>query len=191
MSMIQRTGLWCVTVLSIGGLGLGMSACQSQAVSSKLSPAELGEASSTEELLPETFASLATEPKGSDGIASVDGASANVGADNVLDPEALKKEESDGNSAASGLANHLTAMGAQMFGAYWCPHCQEQKKKFGDAFSEVDYVECDPGGENPRTQLCLDNNIEAFPTWVINDEHHLGVHSLEELAELSGYGGEV
>lgn len=92
-------------------------------------------------------------------------------------------------SAASGLAKHLTTMGAQMFGAYWCPHCQEQKRAFGDAFSDVDYVECDPGGENPRTQRCLDKDIEAFPTWIINGEQHVGAYSLEELAELSGYGG--
>ena len=29
-----------------------------------------------------------------------------------------------------------------MYGAYWCPHCQAQKKVFGESFQYVPYVEC-------------------------------------------------
>ena len=29
------------------------------------------------------------------------------------------------------LARHLARTNATMYGVYWCPHCQEQKAKFG------------------------------------------------------------
>ena len=29
-----------------------------------------------------------------------------------------------------------------MYGAYWCSHCQAEKKLFGDSFKYVPYVEC-------------------------------------------------
>ena len=49
------------------------------------------------------------------------------------------------------LARHLRETGAVMYGAYWCPHCTEQKALFGDAAKDVPYVECDRGrGQRPR-----------------------------------------
>lgn len=178
----------------IVGMGLGASACQSNGVSQTLvssdSPTTTEEEAIADSEIPGGNETELLQPSLSNG----DSVRTDIGpvtvADTALSTD-VNKDGSTENSAALDLANHLTAMGAQMFGAYWCPHCQEQKKMFGEAFSAVDYVECDPGGENPRTQDCLDNDIEAFPTWVINDEQHLGVHSLPELAELSGYEGEV
>src|SRR6476620_5024249 len=29
-----------------------------------------------------------------------------------------------------------------MYGAYWCPHCADQKEKFGASFKYAPYVEC-------------------------------------------------
>ena len=29
------------------------------------------------------------------------------------------------------LTQHLKQVGAKMYGAFWCPHCQEQKQLFG------------------------------------------------------------
>lgn len=178
--------------LLIAGISLGVSACQSNEISQTLVSSEsattLGEEAIADSEIPRDANSEALQSSGSNVAQGSPGVSPSTDSSLLID---APKDGSAENSAALGLANHLTAIGAQMFGAYWCPHCQEQKKAFGDAFSAVDYVECDPGGENPRTQDCLDNNIEAFPTWIINDEHHLGAHSLQELAELSGYEGEV
>lgn len=87
------------------------------------------------------------------------------------------------------LAAHLRQIGAKMYGAYWCPYCMRQQDLFGSAFSTIDYVECDARGENPQPQLCLDAGIQGYPTWEINGELHPGLHSLEELADLSGYTG--
>lgn len=101
----------------------------------------------------------------------------------------------DGTTTASGsaqvqLAQHLADIDAQMFGAYWCSHCLNQKAMFGkEAFKKIDYVECDPKGESSRTQLCEEANIEGFPTWKIKGEFYQGERTLEELAKLSGYQG--
>jgi hypothetical protein len=76
-----------------------------------------------------------------------------------------------------------------MYGAYWCPHCNDQKELFGAAFSNIDYVECDPGGKNSRPSLCQKAKITGYPTWEIKGKLYPGTQSLEELAKLSGYSG--
>lgn len=93
------------------------------------------------------------------------------------------------NSFAGRLAQHLTATNAKMYGAYWCPHCLDQKKKFGEAQKLIPYIECDPKGENPQTELCKQKGIKGFPTWEINGKLLSGERSLEELANASGYTG--
>ncbi|MEM6520084.1 MAG: hypothetical protein AAF892_07430 [Cyanobacteria bacterium P01_D01_bin.71] len=85
------------------------------------------------------------------------------------------------------LATHLTEQGAAMYGAFWCPHCEDQKALFGDAVDSVPYVECAPDGENAQPQLCVDKAIQGYPTWEINGEFYPGARSLEELAQLSGF----
>ena len=60
------------------------------------------------------------------------------------------------------FAQCLTSKGATMYGAAWCPHCQEQKATFGDSFKFVQYVECPD-----NTQLCIDKGIQGYPTWLI------------------------
>ena len=88
------------------------------------------------------------------------------------------------------LAKHLTAIGAKKYGAFWCPHCYEQKQLFGPkAFEEVDYIECDPQGENPQRETCMAAGIQSFPTWEIDGELYPGTKTLSELAELSNYQG--
>lgn len=94
------------------------------------------------------------------------------------------------NPAQIALAEHLAASGARMYGAYWCPHCTNQKKLFGrEAVRVLPYIECDPQGQNAQPALCQAANIRAFPTWEINGQLYLGTQSLEKLASLSGYRG--
>lgn len=101
--------------------------------------------------------------------------------------------------AELALAKHLKQVGAKMYGAYWCPHCNDQKELFGkEAFSSIDYVECAPDGKNSRTALCQQMGPEiekktgksfGFPTWEINGQFYSGTQTLEELATASGYTG--
>jgi uncharacterized membrane protein len=92
--------------------------------------------------------------------------------------------------AEIALARHLTKIGAKMYGAWWCPHCHEQKQLFGkEAFKEIDYIECAPDGKNSQTNLCVKTDIKSYPTWQIKGKIEAGVKSLEKLADLSGYQG--
>lgn len=92
--------------------------------------------------------------------------------------------------AETALANHLKQIDAKMYGAYWCPHCHEQKQLFGKtAASQFNYVECDPGGVNPQPDLCKTAGVQSYPTWEINGQLHPGTKDLPTLAQLSGYQG--
>jgi hypothetical protein len=92
--------------------------------------------------------------------------------------------------AEIALAEHLTAVGATEYGAYWCPHCYEQKQLFGkEAFAKVNYIECDPDGPDAQTQACVDAGIRSYPTWIIDGETYNGTQTLEKLAEITGYEG--
>ena len=94
--------------------------------------------------------------------------------------------------AQLALVRHLREIGAKEYGAYWCPHCHDQKMLFGkEAAALIDYVECDPRGQNSRAQLCqaAAANVKGFPTWEIKGQFYSGTQSLEKLADLSGYTG--
>lgn len=89
------------------------------------------------------------------------------------------------------LAEHLAATGAKTYGAFWCPHCYDQKQLFGkEAFDEIEYVECDPQGKNPQRDVCIDRGVKSFPTWEIEGKIYPGTKELSELAKLSKYEGE-
>ena len=95
--------------------------------------------------------------------------------------------------AQLALARHLGEVGAKEYGAYWCPHCHEQKMLFGkEAAALIDYIECDPKGQNSRAEICqaAGANIKGFPTWEIKGQFYSGTQSLEKLADLSGYTGQ-
>jgi len=89
------------------------------------------------------------------------------------------------------LAKHLTATGAKMYSAYWCPHCHEQKELFGqEAVKVLPYVECDPNGINSQADLCRTKQVPGYPTWEIGGEFYSGRQPLEDLANYSGYQGD-
>lgn len=97
------------------------------------------------------------------------------------------------------LAKHLKQIGAKMYGAYWCPHCHDQKELFGkEAAAIYPYVECAPDGVNSKTAVCQEiaPKIEkqtgqsfGFPTWEVNGQYLTGTQQLTDLATKSGYQG--
>jgi hypothetical protein len=91
------------------------------------------------------------------------------------------------NDYATGLAKHLSASGVKFYGAFWCPHCADQKAMFGQAAALLPYIECDPRSPAGQPQLCAAVGIRAYPTWEIKGQRYEGVLSLDELARLSGY----
>ena len=72
---------------------------------------------------------------------------------------------------------------ATFYGAFWCPHCADQKKLFGDSVDLLPYVECDPSGKNADPAACAAAGVQSYPTWVFADGTKVeGVQSFDELA---------
>ena len=84
--------------------------------------------------------------------------------------------------ALDGFAQCLTDKGFKMYGAYWCPHCQNEKAKFGESFQYIDYVEC-----TKEPKQCTDAQVKGYPTWTGPDNLRLeGEQGVERLSEISG-----
>jgi hypothetical protein len=87
-----------------------------------------------------------------------------------------------------GLAEHLAKSDAKFYGAYWCPHCTQQKELFGNSVNRLPYVECSPGGRQaPQAEVCKAKNIQGYPTWIINGQRYERVLELSALAQLTNY----
>ena len=85
------------------------------------------------------------------------------------------------------FAQCLTSKNAKFYGAFWCPHCQEQKQLFGTAKKYLPYVECSSADGKSQLQVCTDAKIEGYPTWVFSDGSKVsGAISLEELSKKTG-----
>jgi thiol-disulfide isomerase/thioredoxin len=67
------------------------------------------------------------------------------------------------------LATCMQEKGIKFYGAFWCPHCREQKKLFGNSAKLLPYVECSTPDASGQTQICIDKKIESYPTWEFAD----------------------
>jgi hypothetical protein len=111
-------------------------------------------------------------------------------ASNFSNKVAVAPISTKSGAAEIALAEHLTKVGAKMYGAHWCSHCNRQKQAFGaTAWPKVTYVECAQGGANYDPKACQKAGIKAYPTWEINGKQYLGTMSLFRLAKISGYTG--
>lgn len=93
------------------------------------------------------------------------------------------------NHKYDSFAKCLASKGAKMYGLYWCPHCADQKRMFGDAFHYVPYVECavGPPGSGRMTPVCQAAGVKLFPSWQFGaDAPKEGVLSLEDLSAKTG-----
>ena len=86
------------------------------------------------------------------------------------------------------FAKYLKENGVVKYSAYWCPNCLDQSELFGkQAYKQLNVIECARDGKNSQTQLCIDKKIQGFPSWEINGKIILGVLTLKELSDLTGY----
>ncbi|OGZ19814.1 MAG: hypothetical protein A2494_02430 [Candidatus Lloydbacteria bacterium RIFOXYC12_FULL_46_25] len=109
----------------------------------------------------------------------------------ILYALSAKKEVSDTpvNTSApmAQFAQCLADNSALFYGAFWCPHCQSQKKLFGNAEKLLPYVECSTPDGNGQMQICKEKGITGYPTWVFADGSKLdGQQSLAKLSEKTG-----
>lgn len=105
----------------------------------------------------------------------------------IISMRFLVKGRADGTvDPRQTFAYCLGEKGAKFYGAFWCPHCQNQKKMFGRAQKFLPYVECSNKNMS-QTQACIDAGIESYPTWIFADESRLtGEIPMQVLSEKTG-----
>ena len=81
------------------------------------------------------------------------------------------------------FAQCLTEKNATMYGAWWCPHCKDQKDAFGASWQYINYIECSTPDGNAQLPVCTNAGINGYPTWVFGDGTRKGGFvTLKELA---------
>ena len=68
-----------------------------------------------------------------------------------------------------------------LYGTEWCGYCKKQKEVFGTNVDLLNYIDCDKDSAS-----CINAEIKAYPTWIINSESYTGVKYEEELRRLTG-----
>lgn len=85
------------------------------------------------------------------------------------------------------FAQCVTDNGATFYGAFWCPHCADQKRMFGTSERLLNYVECSTPDRQNQTQACVDAGIQSYPTWEFADgSRETGALPLTLLSEKTG-----
>ncbi len=84
------------------------------------------------------------------------------------------------------FATCIADSGATFFGAFWCPHCQNQKAMFGSSARLLPYTECSTPDGSGQLQICKDEGVTGYPTWEFADgTRESGELSLGRLSELT------
>jgi hypothetical protein len=82
------------------------------------------------------------------------------------------------------LAQCINDSGAKFYGAFWCPHCANQKKMFGVSQKLLPYIECSTPDGKGKLPICEEAGITGYPTWRFADGTELGGEvSLDVLSE--------
>lgn len=85
------------------------------------------------------------------------------------------------------FAKCLQGKGVKFYGAFWCSHCQNQKRTFGKSQKYLPYIECSSPDGKSQLPVCSQANIDAYPTWEFADgSREVGEVPLSALAEKSG-----
>ncbi len=91
------------------------------------------------------------------------------------------------NHRYDDFAKCLSAKKAKMYGAYWCPHCADQKEEFRRSFRYVNYVECAIKGSSEMTPACKAAGVQHYPTWQFGESPLIeGKFPLQELSDKTG-----
>jgi hypothetical protein len=61
-----------------------------------------------------------------------------------------------------------------------CHACETQKNLFGESYQLLNKIDC-----YYTPEKCINVNITATPTWIIQGEKYVGVQSIKELQELT------
>lgn len=92
-----------------------------------------------------------------------------------------------GDGQYDSFAQCISDSGAKFYGAWWCPHCNSQKKEFGSSAKYLPYIECSTKDGKSQLQVCTDAGIDGYPTWEFADGTRLsGEVSMQVLASKTG-----
>lgn len=90
------------------------------------------------------------------------------------------------NGKYDAFAKCIANTSTTFYGAWWCPHCHDQKNEFGDAAKYLPYVECANPDESENA-VCKAAGIASYPTWFFPDgSTSTGVASLDALSQKTG-----
>lgn len=64
------------------------------------------------------------------------------------------------------LARCLTNHGWVLYSSFTCPACRAQQRIFGNAFADVQTIECNPNAKNSEVEKCVQKKIRKTPTWI-------------------------
>jgi hypothetical protein len=93
----------------------------------------------------------------------------------------------DTSAKYDSFAQCLSQKGVKFYGAFWCPHCQAQKKMFGGSVKYLPYIECSTPDGSSQNQTCNTAGISGYPTWEFPDgTRTTGEQSFQTLADKSG-----
>lgn len=67
------------------------------------------------------------------------------------------------------FASCVKDSGALFYGAFWCPHCQNQKALFGSSAKLLPYIECSTPDGNSQIPMCTEAGVKGYPTWKFPD----------------------
>jgi glutaredoxin len=89
----------------------------------------------------------------------------------------------EANGPYDTFAQCLTDKGVTFYGAFWCPHCQAQKKVLQNS-KKLPYVECSTPDGKSQTPICIEKNITGYPTWDFADGSRIDKEmTIDELSE--------
>lgn len=86
----------------------------------------------------------------------------------------------NGNHADKQLAQCI-GKNSELYVQLGCEACKMQEQMFGENYQYLNIIDC-----TYKRQECLNAEITATPTWIINQEKIKGVQSIEKLKELTG-----
>lgn len=84
------------------------------------------------------------------------------------------------------FATCIKDSGAIFYGAFWCPHCQNQKAMFGSSAKLLPYLECSTPDGKGQLSVCTEAGVTGYPTWKFSDgTTEAGEVSLARLSEVT------
>lgn len=73
------------------------------------------------------------------------------------------------SSEMDTFAQCISDSEAILYGAWWCPHCEEQREMFGVSEQFLPYQECSLPNSKNQNLICKKAEIQVYPTWIFRD----------------------